>query len=231
MADLVLVEINDGVGELILNRPAQRNSLIGPLVNALNDGLQQLANDQDCRSIILRGNEGYFCAGLDLKAFAEDPAPAWKAHFQEDWATFHNNVFNCAKPIVGALEGFAIAGGSALAFACDYLVVGKKSFLHVAEVERGLQAPINLAWLSIRHSYALALKMAVLGQRHYGDELVALGIANSCVDDADVVAEARTLAQRLAGFNPTSVQGLKQALLNVKAPTDFLKVVQKIKAG
>jgi len=150
MTELVKVLLDEGVGQLILNRPQQRNSLVGPLVWALEAGLTKLSEDPSCNVIIIRGAEGYFCAGLDLKALTADPQPQWRETFQQDWIRFHRLVYLCDKPIIGALEGFAIAGGSALAFACDFLVVGKQSFLHVSEVERNMMAPVNILWLKLR---------------------------------------------------------------------------------
>ena len=226
--ELIITQLHDGIGELVLNRAAKRNSLTGPLVDALDAGVRQLSADGNCRVIILRGNEGYFCAGLDLKAFAEEPPPEWRAHFQDDWIKLHNDIYNCPKPVLGALEGFAIAGGSALALACDFLVVGKQSFLHVAEVEMGRLAPINLAWLSIRFSHSLGLKMAVLGQRYYGDDLVSMGIAHQAVEDGEVVKVTRELGRRLADFDQPSVQSLKASLRRAHKMDNFLQVLGRI---
>ena len=74
MTDLAEVIMENGVGELILNRPAQRNSLTGPLVWELQAGLESLGRDEGCKVIIIRGAEGYFCAGLDLKALSQSIA-------------------------------------------------------------------------------------------------------------------------------------------------------------
>ncbi|MDA1299220.1 MAG: enoyl-CoA hydratase/isomerase family protein [Proteobacteria bacterium] len=229
MAEFVQVELTDGVGELVLNRPARRNALIGPLVTELHAGLNELDRSGTCGAIIIRGAEGYFCAGLDLKAFSEDPAPAWRATFQDDWASLHSAIYSCSKPVLGALEGFAIAGGSALAFACDFLVAGRGAFLHVAEVERGLAAPINVAWLSIRFTQALALEMAVLGERHYGEDLYRLGIATRVEDDDRVLEVTRALARRLAGFDAGAVQGLKRALRRSTSTENFDQVLARVR--
>ncbi|MDG1206185.1 MAG: enoyl-CoA hydratase/isomerase family protein [Pseudomonadales bacterium] len=212
MTELVKVLLDEGVGQLILNRPQQRNSLVGPLVWELAAGVTKLSEDADCKVIIIRGAEGYFCAGLDLKALMADPQPAWRETFQQDWAGFHRQVYLCDKPIIGALEGFAIAGGSALAFACDFLVVGTKSFLHVSEVERDMMAPVNILWLKLRYSLQLGLKMAVLGERHYGEDLVRLGVADRCVDDNLVVDTALAMAHRFASFDLANLMKLKGAL-------------------
>lgn len=230
MAEYSDIILNDGVGELILNRPAQRNSLIGPLVWELQMGFASLNQDESCRAIIIRGAEGYFCAGLDLKAFSEDPAPAWREDFPDDWARFHEQIFLSNKPVIGALERFAIAGGSALALACDFLIVGKGAFLHVAEVERGMFAPLNVAWLQLRHGYAKALELGLLGERHYGERLNELGVATRCVNDDLVLDAARETAARLASFSPTAVRRLKKGMRRATGVDDFVSFVDGIKS-
>lgn len=208
----VRVELIGNRGELILNRPEQKNSLIGPLVKQLLAGLTSLVSDDNCHAILIRGEGGAFCAGLDVKAFFSEVKPDWLRDFQHDWLAFHSAVYCCPKPIIGAMERFAIAGGSALAFCCDFLVVGKKSFIHVAEVELGMAAPINIAWLALKQNMTKAMELAVLGERHYGEDMMRLGLATSCVEDEDVLNRARDTADRLAGFKPEAVQNLKLAL-------------------
>ena len=229
MEDLAKVVNENGVGELILNRPKQRNSLIGPLIWELQSGLESLEEDPDCKAIIIRGADGYFCAGLDLIAMSADPAPKWRSQFGDDWARFHKTIYCSNKPIIGALEGFAIAGGSALALACDFLIVGEGAFLHVAEIERGMMAPINILWLHLRHSYHKSLKMALLGERHYGESLVNLGIADQCVPDSEVVAAARSVAERFSGFDASAIRRLKAAIKSVDAPENFDELLDTIK--
>lgn len=229
LEELVIVSVDDGIGELVLNRPQRRNTLIGPLVDQLDAGLQQLIDDETCHVILIRGAEGYFCAGLDLKAFSEEPAPAWRVDFENAWTNFHCDVFNCRKPVIGALESFAIAGGSALALACDFLVVGRQAFMQVSEVEMGRMAPMNLAWLSLKFSHTLAMRMAVIGQKTYGEDLLRLGIATDCVDDTDVLSTTRALGRRLADFDAGTVQTLKTSLCRASNMDDFLQRIERIK--
>ena len=227
----VIVRHNEGVGHLILNRPAQRNSLTGPLVLALKSGLVSLLDNPDCRAVIISGAEGYFCAGLDLKEFSADPAPDWKVNFQDDWADFHKTIFNADIPIIGALQGFAIAGGSSLALACDFLVVGKTSFMHVSEVERNMLAPLNVFWLSQRHSYQTALRMALLGKRLVGDELVGAGIAEDCVDDSEVLQASEAMAARFAGFDAVNLKALKRSIKKSYREDSFADRLAQIKSA
>jgi enoyl-CoA hydratase len=229
MHDLVLVEMHGKRGELVLNRPERRNSLTGPLVAQLHAGLRQLIKNPDCQVIVIRGAQGYFCAGLDLKEFAADPAPDWRARFSDDWAEFHCAIFDCPKPVLGALEGFAIAGGSALAFGCDFLVVGKKSFLHVAEAERGMLAPINIAWLMLRFGYAKALRFTQLAERFYGDDLVQQGIALECVEEDLVLSRTREIADRLAEFDRSSAVRIKAAVKAATGIDDFMQLIVSVR--
>ncbi|MFT7685780.1 MAG: enoyl-CoA hydratase/carnithine racemase [Candidatus Azotimanducaceae bacterium] len=230
MSELVITVLEKGIGELILNRPKQRNSLTGPLVNALQKGLEQLLADDDCRAIIIRGQNGYFCAGLDVKAFFQEPEPEWKASFTSDWTKFHKTVFYANKPIIGAIEGFALAGGSGLALACDFLIIGEKAFFHVLEVERGMLAPFNVLWLSFRFSYRIALKLALLGERQSGQKLVDIGVADICVPDDEVLSAAREMAERFAGFDAKNTQRLKRSIRAGRLDTDFDKLLAAIKA-
>ncbi len=208
----VIVELANGVGELILNRPKQRNALTGPLVMALNEGVAELLANPECRVIIVRGSEGFFCAGLDLKAFSATPAPEWKADFQSLWATYHQQIYLADIPVIGALEGFAIAGGSSLALACDFLVAGETSFMHVSEVERNMLAPLNVFWLTHRHGYQKSLRMGLIGERWKSPDLVSHGLVEKCVPDGEVVAAAHEMATRFASFESENVRGLKRSI-------------------
>ena len=117
---LVRVERQGARGELVLNRPQRRNALIRPLVEELHAGLDELVADEAVNAILIRGEGGTLCAGLDLKARKEEPELL--ANFGPTWASYHAAVYDCPKPIIGALEGAAIAGGSGLALSCDFLI-------------------------------------------------------------------------------------------------------------
>lgn len=227
----VIVRHNKGVGQLILNRPAQRNSLTGPLVVELKSGLDLLLAESDCKTIVISGAEGYFCAGLDLKEFSAEPAPEWKVDFSDRWADFHEAVYAADLPIIGALQGFAIAGGSSLALACDFLVVGESAFMHVSEVERNMLAPLNVFWLTRKYHYQVALRMALLGKRLTGSELVDAGIAESCVADSEVLQTAQQMADRFAGFDASNLRALKRSIKNGYATESFRDSLAAIKTA
>jgi enoyl-CoA hydratase/carnithine racemase len=186
--------------EVVLNRPERKNAITGPLGQALSDCLAEANENDAIQVLLLRGEGGAFCSGLDLKFFNADPAPDWLGDFQQIWRAAHRALFDCKKPIVGALERYAINGGAALALACDLLVVGREAFLQVGEVQMGMAAPYNLAWLALRHPESVAAKLAMVGRRYSGDELVELGVATECVADEEVLERAQARCAELGGY-------------------------------
>ncbi|MBX3706202.1 MAG: enoyl-CoA hydratase/isomerase family protein [Pseudomonadales bacterium] len=208
----VIVTRHDGWAEVALARPARKNAITGPLGEALAAALHELDDDESVRAILLCGSGGAFCSGLDLKAFNADPRPEWVARFQDIWRGAHKALYGLEKPLVGALERYAINGGAALAIACDLLVAGKTAYLQVGEAQIGMAAPYNMAWLALRHTEALAARIALVGRRFEGPELLALGVVYEVVEDAAVLARARALTAELAGYPPGGLRSIKRAL-------------------
>jgi enoyl-CoA hydratase/carnithine racemase len=186
--------------ELVMNRPERKNAITGPMGVAMTECLAAVNEDESIQVILLRGAGGAFCSGLDLKAFNADPAPDWLPDFQALWRGAHRALFECRVPIIGALERYAINGGAALALACDLLITGREAFLQVGEVQIGMAAPYNLAWLALRHPEPVAARLAMIGRRFSGEELIAMGIAQECVDDDQVLTAATELARTLADY-------------------------------
>jgi len=204
-------ELHDGWGELVLSRPDRRNALTGPMVGALRAGLAEL-HSEGARVVILRGEGGAFCSGLDVDAFARQPAPAWRASWASEYAAFHSELYRSPAVIVGALERFAINGGASLALACDLLVAGEGSFILVGEAALGMQAPMNVAWLRLRASEAVAAQLLFGADRIPAADLFRLGLVHRVVPDKEVVRQANELAKRLAGFPGQGLAAIKDAM-------------------
>lgn len=223
----------DGWAEVVLNRPQRRNAIDGPLGEHLCDALAQADADDGVQAVLLRGAEGAFCSGLDLKSFNASPRPDWLARFGDIWRRTHRAIHQCRKPIVAALERYAINGGAALALAADLLVVGKTAFLQVGEVKMGLTAPYNMAWLRLRHSENVAAQLALTGRRFTGVELGRLGIAYDVVEDDAVVARASALAVELASYPAGAGQRIKATLraYNDASADDWFDRATNLAAG
>lgn len=207
----VAVEVHDGWGELVLARPERRNALVGPMVGALSAGLAELTA-RGARVVLLRGEGGSFCSGLDVDAFGQRPAPDWVAGWSQAWSGFHRELYASPAVIVGALERFAINGGASLALACDLLVAGEGAYLLVGEAALGMHAPMNVAWLRLRASETVAVQLALGAERASAAELHRLGLAYKVVADDAVAAEARRLAERLSGFPGEGLAAIKAAM-------------------
>ena len=198
--------------EVVLNRPESRNAINGPLGEALAAAIGRADAGAEIQAVLLRGADGAFCSGLDLKAFNADPPPDWMPRFGAIWRSAHKAIFDCGKPIVAALERYAINGGAALALAADLLVAGETAFLQVGEVKQGMAAPYNMAWLRLRHGENIAAQLTLTGRRFPGSELASLGIAYEAVPDDDVVTSARQRVEELAAYPDGALARIKALL-------------------
>ena len=202
-----------GVAEIVLNRSARRNAVTGPLASRLHAEIIAATEDDDVAVLLVRGAGGAFCSGLDLGEFRADPPPEWMPAFSGLWLDVHAALYDCPKPIVAALERFAINAGSALALAADLLVAGEQAFLHVGEIQMGMAAPMNMAWLRLRHPESVAARLAIVGRRYTGTELEQMGVAAEVVADDQVLNRARELSATIAGYPRNGVRSIKQTVL------------------
>ena len=210
--DMVLIERHGQRADVVLNRPDKRNALIVPMMAQLRDAFLQLAQDDSVNAILVRGAGGALCSGLDLKTIQADPPPAWVPDLPRVWQEANVAMAACPKPMVCALEKYAINGGAPIAFASDFIVAGQTAYILVGEVQRGMAAPNNLAWLQGKYGEAIALRFALLGDPVAAPDLLRLGIAHSVVPDDQVLAQATALADKLASFPGATSQGIKRAI-------------------
>lgn len=211
--ELVLLQVNDGVAQLTLNRPKRRNALSSALTEALISALQVVAQDPAVRSVVLTGaGDKAFCAGGDLSgSFAPDGAlAAWRqrGRFGEALLAIHR----LNKPVVAAVQGDALGGGFGLALACDMMVVGEGVRLGTPEIKVGLFPMIILAELVRNVPRKLLSELIYTGRRVSSEEAVQWGLANRAVPRDQVLASATELAQKVASFSPAVVGLGKQAL-------------------
>jgi enoyl-CoA hydratase/carnithine racemase len=138
-----------------------------------------------------------------------DPPPPWAGNLAAIFRETNIALFECPKPIIGALERFAINAGAALALSSDILIAGESAFLQVGEIQQGAGIANNAAWLRLAVGEAAALRVTLYGDRVPAAELHRLCIAAEIVPDGEVVSRARELASRLAGFPSGSPSRIK----------------------
>ena len=236
-SDDVLVERDDGVALLTLNRPERRNALTVASVRRLTAAVAGALDDPGTGALLLRGAGHCFCSGIDLRAADTTPSggldPAWSGRFHAAWLELHRTLAGADKPVVAAAERAAVNAGAALALSADLLVAGRASFLRIAEVERDMVARVNLAWLVARHGSARALDLTLTGRRVDGAELYRLGMAHAYADDADpgdpsegpVVAAARSLAAGLAALPRAGVTQTKRLIRTLESTTSPFRLL------
>lgn len=223
--DAVLTEQRGRVLLITLNRPDAMNAINGALSSGLWAAVQRLDSDPGLTAGVLTGAGKGFSAGMDLKAFArgEDIGPMM---------TFIQN--GSKKPLIGAIEGFALAGGLELALTCDLLVAAKGVKLGIPEVNVGLfAAGGGLLRLPSRVGYGRAMEMAITGDPIRAEEAASLGMVARLAEPGQAVDVALELAQRVARNAPLGVAASKQLIRATQGVTEdeFWKVQGPLQAS
>lgn len=197
----VLTERRGRVLIITLNRPEAKNAINGALSLGLRDAINTLDTDDSLTAGVLTGSGGAFCSGMDLKAFARGEDMSQGAQFIRE---------GNKKPMIAAIEGFAIAGGCELALACDLLVAAKDAKLGIREVKVGLfAAGGGLLRLGARVGLTKALELALTGDSIPADEALAAGLLTEISEPGDAVDVAISWAERIAENAPLAVAASK----------------------
>ena len=204
MANEILTERHGRILQITLNRPEAKNSVNNALADALNDAIKVLDEDDDLTIGVLTGADGGFSSGMDLKAFASEGPPAGFSVFLQNGAR---------KPLIAAIEGFALAGGLEIALTCDLLVAARGVKMGIPEVKRGLLAAGGgLFRLGTRIPYGKAMELALTGDPILSEEAFELGLVNALAEPGKALEAAMALAERIAVNAPLSVAGSKQVV-------------------
>ncbi len=202
--DAVIVERRGKVMVIRLNRPDQMNAINGALSGGLWAAVQELNADPGLTAGVLTGNGRGFCSGMDLKAFSrgEDIGPM-----------FDFIKAGAEKPLIGAIEGFALAGGLELALSCDLLVAAKGAKLGIPEVKVGLfAAGGGLIRLPSRVGYGKAMEMAITGDPISAEDGATFGLISKLAEPGEALDLAIALAERIAKNAPLGVAASKQMI-------------------
>ena len=208
----VLTERRDRVLVITLNRPDAMNAINGDLSNGLWSAIQDLNGDPGLTAGVLTGAGRGFCAGMDLKAFSrgEDIGPMIKFIRA-----------GSEKPLICAIEGFALAGGLELALSCDLLVAARGAKLGIPEVGVGLLAAgAGLFRLPGRVGYGKAMEMAITADPITAEEAAEHGLVARLAEPGSALQEALSLAERIARNAPLAVAASKQLIRATQGSTE-----------
>jgi enoyl-CoA hydratase/carnithine racemase len=210
----ILVDRHEsGISVVTLNRPAARNALSRGLVAELASRVADLALDDDLRAAILTGSgDRAFCAGADLIERQTMSAEERTAHTEAILTTIEA-VAALPVPVIGAIHGYALAGGAELALACDVRIGTTESVLGFPEVKIGIfPGAGGVVRLPRLVGIAAASELLFTGRRVQAEEAFRLGLLNALVPVDELMAAAWERAEAIAANAPLAVRAVKQAL-------------------
>ncbi len=213
----LVVERDGHVVTLTMNRPEARNAFGSEMLVRLADAWDLVDGDEGIRVVILTGAGGHFCAGADLKAmaggFADDE---WTARFKQDrdlhWKALLRS-YRLKKPLIAAVEGTALAGGTEILQATDIRIAGESAKFGVVEARWGL-FPLGGSTVRLRRQipYTQAMEMLLTGKTLPAAEALRIGLIGRVVPDGQALAEARRVAEQIAQNGPLAVQAIKRSV-------------------
>lgn len=198
-------------------RPEARNALTNTMLAETRAQMETWEQDHTIAAIVLTGDEKAFCAGGDLKGTAASEMAAFDKyrhrHTTSEWHNFMRFLNRCTKPVVAAIEGYALGGGLEIALQCDFCVGSETAKLGLTEAKIGLFPILGGAWsltraIGERH----ARELAYTGRKIGAVEAYDLGLLNHVTSTGEAVAKAVEIANEIAGNAPLAVMAMKQAI-------------------
>jgi crotonobetainyl-CoA hydratase len=211
MTDTVRYELDGHVAILTLNRPGALNAVNTALADELGGRLERAAANTEVRAIVVTGAGRAFCAGADLREIAAGRGVAPSEH--PEWGFAGIAQHWVSKPLIAAVNGYAMGGGTEIALACDLVVASERATFGLPEVTRGLLAAAGgVIRLQRQIPVKLAAQMVLTGDPVDAVTARQWGLVNDVVAPGQVVARALKLASGIAANAPLSVQHSKRVL-------------------
>ncbi|MCB9637987.1 MAG: crotonase/enoyl-CoA hydratase family protein [Myxococcales bacterium] len=222
--DGLLVEREDHVAWVYLNRPEKRNALEPDFWAACVETFQKLDRDRDVRVIVVAGKGKAFCSGLDLTATASIPVLDLAdqtaanrvdfAAFVRDWQESFTWIERCRKPVIAAVHGACVGGGLDLIAACDIRIASADAYFSLREVAMAMTADLgSLQRLPLIIGHGLTRELAFTARDVKAQEAQEMHLVNRVFADHDALIEgARAMAKQIAEQSPLAVQSSKETL-------------------
>lgn len=202
----VVTERRDGVLVITLNRPEVRNAVNAAVAEGIAHALDELDGDAELQAGVLTGAGGFFCAGMDLGAFVKGESP-W--YSDRGFAGIAQR--GARKPLIAAIEGFAVAGGFEVALACDLIVAAEGAKLGIPEAKRSLVAAGGaLLHLPKRMPYHVVMELALTGDPMPAERFHAFGVVNRLAPAGGALDAALELAAAIARNGPLALAASKE---------------------
>jgi enoyl-CoA hydratase/carnithine racemase len=208
MSDII-TERSGNILRIQLNRPAQKNAMTSAMYITLADLLNDAAKDDQIRAVLWHGAGDSFCAGNDIQDFLKNPPPPSEG----PQASLMAALVNFDKPIVVAVQGAAIGGGTTMLTHCDFVFAGESAKFQMPFVNLGLVSEFGSSYsVPARFGYLRAAELILLGSRFDAKRAAELGLVTRVVPDQELLATATETARQLAEKAPGALQACKRLI-------------------
>lgn len=218
-----------------MNRPEAKNALSLPMLVGMVDAWTEIDANDDIRCAILTGAGGTFCAGMDLKSMggpdsekyadrtAADPDLHWKALLRH---------YNLKKPLIAAVEGYAVAGGTEILQATDIRVAGETATFGVFEARRGL-FPLGGSTVRLRRQipYTMAMELLLTGRAVSAQEAKEIGLIGHVVPDGTALDKAKEIAEMICANGPLAVEAIKRSVIETEGMSEEEGLARELEIG
>ena len=226
----IIYERRDSIAYLTLNRPDKLNALNAGLVADLQDALDVVEADPDVRVAIITGAGRAFSAGFDINPDPGSPSPhsgspdQWRSHLQELVDTFMK-VWNLPKPVIAAVNGYALGGACELVQVCDVKIASERAVLGEPEIRAGFGPPLLITPYSV--NLAAAKELLLTGDTVDAHEAARIGLVSRVVPHDDLMAECERVARKMCLMSQLGVKMSKIAVNRALENMGFLNAVSQ----
>lgn len=219
----LMVEVEDFIATITLNRPDELNTFSSELATELNQALEDLDSDASTRVVVIKGAGRAFCAGIDLSEFSG------KSHQEcRDWVELMEKmaavIAGMKKPVIASAHGFAVANGAGIIAACDLTIVAEGTRIGTTAISVGLFCMGPAVALSRSLGRKRSLEMLLTGDMIHAEQAEQWGLVNKVVSKDDLETETLKLASKLAAKSPVALQMGKQTFYRM-ADMEFGKAL------
>lgn len=232
----LLFEREGHVAIVTFNRPEARNAWSLEMMARMADAWDEIDGDDDIRVAILTGAGGTFCAGADLKLMHSDQSKdPWHARFRDDpelhWKAMLRS-YRLKKPLIAAVEGYALGGGTEILQCTDIRVAAETATFGLTEAQYGL-FPLGGSTVRLRRQvpYTFAMDMLLTGRRVSAQEALQWGLIGRTAPEGEALDHAREIAARIARNGPIAVQAIKRSAIESESLSEADGLARELQIG
>jgi enoyl-CoA hydratase len=226
----------DGATAIVtMNRPEAKNALSLPMLVGMADAWEEINSNDDIRCAILTGAGGTFCAGMDLKAMGDASAEKYRPRMTSDpdlhWKALLRH-YDVKKPLIAAVEGWAVAGGTEILQATHIRVAGESAVFGVFEAKRGL-FPLGGSTVRLRRQipYTVAMELLLTAREVPADEALRIGLIGHVVPDGTALRRALEIAAVIAQNGPLAVEAIMQSVRETEGMSEVDGLSRELELG